>query len=164
MDRFISDTLIENPFSEHVTDTFLSIRRHSDIWTWGNLVLWPGMLGNSASNLRAPTPKRTPSFSEANTPISFVGGDTPISFGCVADEPACGEVGPEGIFRSGYGSSATNLTAVKGGCTDHVWSDGPFPLEESHATHATAWTVGELVDQMNQFDWTEGIMIQQVRV
>ena len=27
-------------------DNFLGIRRHSDIWLWGNTVLWPGLLGN----------------------------------------------------------------------------------------------------------------------
>lgn len=46
LDKHIADTFIDNPFNELITDNFLGIRRHSDIWLWGNTVLWPGLLGN----------------------------------------------------------------------------------------------------------------------
>ena len=45
------------------------------------------------------------------------------------------------------------------GCNDDAWPDGEGPF---HVEGATPFPIGELVERMDQFDWTEGILIKQV--
>ena len=45
-------------------------------------------------------------------------------------------------------------------CNDHTWPDGDGSF---HLRSATPYTVAELVERMDQFDWTEGILIRQGR-
>lgn len=49
---------------------------------------------------------------------------------------------------------------VHKGCNDDAWPDG-----EGHfyMRNATPYAMGELVERMDQVDWTEGIMIRQAR-
>lgn len=81
----------------------------------------------------------------------------------------CTTVGPPYHFMpwsadasAGYanGSSGTGLPPHRVGCNDHAWSDGAAPYDAG----GTALTVGEVVMQMNQFDWSDGILIRQSRV
>ena len=44
-DKHVMDRIVENTF-DSAHNTFESIRRTSDIWEWGNTVLWPGLLGD----------------------------------------------------------------------------------------------------------------------
>ena len=142
LDKMISDTLIENHFdSSH--NTFLSIRRHADIWEWGNTVLWPGLMGNGPPPPLPPShpPPRFPSHrSPRNLPFqpplapSPVLPSGPFCTSCVEPPPlvlqlsssllscpppvrsagpACGVVGLSGYFRSSYGVGATNLSFIK---------------------------------------------------
>jgi Ca2+-binding EF-hand superfamily protein len=137
-DKFISDTLIENHFdSSH--NTFESVRRVADIYEWGNVVLWPGLFGNAG--------------------------------------PHCANVGLSGGFNS-WSSAAAGPTAQRGGapynqtsdigwilgrkaCNEDGWPDGEGVF---HGEAPTAWTVGELLQRYNAFDWSEGISIRQNRV
>ena len=49
----------------------------------------------------------------------------------------------------------------KDGCNDDVWPDGDGVFS---GEGGTAWTIEELVERMNQFDWTEGVLISTSRV
>jgi len=47
------------------------------------------------------------------------------------------------------------------GCVDEAWPDGEGSFQGSGAT---PFGIDDLVERMDQFDWTEGIMIRQARV
>ena len=44
------------------------------------------------------------------------------------------------------------------GCNDDAWPDGEGSF---HVINPTPYSIGELVERMDQFDWTEGIIIKQ---
>jgi hypothetical protein len=46
-------------------------------------------------------------------------------------------------------------------CHDDVWPDGEAELS---IVNGTGWTVEEQLMRMDQLDWTEGILVRQVRV
>ena len=46
-------------------------------------------------------------------------------------------------------------------CQDDVWPDGEGSF---HLNGATPFTIDELVERMDSFDWTDGIVIKQARV
>jgi len=75
--------------------------------------------------------------------------------------PFCGDVGPPGSFRSWSLLGSADLVGFKGGCNDDTWPDGQGAF--SHAG-ASGWLVNEYAERMDQFDWTEGIVITQARV
>ena len=76
-------------------------------------------------------------------------GNTVLLSGMLANAGPFGEVGRPG------GLSAP------GARNDEVWPDGDASF---HYDGATPYTVPELVEFMDQFDWTEGIYVRQARV
>ena len=193
LDTRFSNTFIDNMFdSDH--NTFESIRRVSDIYEWGNMVLVPGLLGDSP-------------------PSCGLVGDSAV-FSSSTPPPANG---PPAV-----GSSGWNSTLFKAGCNEHAWPDGevrgwgrlaakwggrmssvhrrlclrgapariaPAALQlccanslrsgvgvdTSHprvsfaqgafqTTHPTDLTVEEIAFRLNEFDWTDGLQIWQARV
>ena len=46
LDDAITTSFVSNTFGEHHF-SLSTIRRHPDVWEWGNQVLWPGLLGDS---------------------------------------------------------------------------------------------------------------------
>ena len=112
MDRFVTNT-----FDDH-HNTFNTVRRASDIWDWGNNVLWPGLFGDLGPCNRA--------------------------VGNVA-------VGQQHTY-SGKG------------CVDESWPDGPGASgSTSDGVGSTALGIDELVERMDQLDWSEGLLIKQAR-
>ena len=79
--------------------------------------------------------------------------------GLLADSPgACGEaVGAEPGYSYSDASAARTANAS---CNAMRWPDGDGVF---HVDGATPYTVGELVQRMDQFDWTEGVRIWQAR-
>ena len=75
--------------------------------------------------------------------------------------PCASDVGAAGIFDSSQFSGPNVSAAVRAkGCNDDVWPDGAGSF---HIGGATGWTVAELAIKMDQLDWTEGLLIRQVR-
>ena len=76
----------------------------------------------------------------------------------------CGpNIGAAGHFRSSQPEATTAGeagAAFKGGCNDDTWPDGDGAMSR---VGASAFTVPELVDRMNQMDWTDGILLKQAR-
>ena len=98
LDKHVMDRIVQENFdSSH--NTFESIRRTSEIYEWGNRVLWPGLFGDT---------------------------------GLCEDDT----------------------------CTGEAWPDGEG---DYHGAGATPFSVSELVERMDTFDWSEGISIRQGR-
>jgi len=113
---------------------FFTIRRPADIWQWGNAVLWPGLLGN---------------------------------------------LGPENSQQQDEGGRFQSWKPDMAGTTDLTRPGSPFynndllPDGEGYLgtgggadpplRGGTPPTVAQVVDRMNQFDWTDGLRILQVR-
>ena len=76
-------------------------------------------------------------------------GNTVLLSGLLANAGPSGEVGRPG------GLSAPDAR------NDEVWPDGDYSF---HMEGATPYTVPELVEMMDQLDWTEGIYLRQARV
>ena len=93
LDDALKRTFLDNDFNEHHVD-FSDIRRPSDVWNWGNQVLWPGLLGNAGPSC---WPIGPPGVFN-----SWADGAQP------ADASGAARVsGPTGA-----------------GCNDHAWADG----------------------------------------
>ena len=80
-----------------------------------------------------------------------------------ASGPHCGHVGSSFGFDSSldWSPHTTAEALAAKGCNDDVWPDGEGVF---HAQGATAWSVAEVVEWMNQLDWSEGISFRQTRV
>ena len=102
------DRLVDNDF-DHNHNTYMTIRRHGDIYEWGNNVLWPGLFADAGP---------------CNQAVGLV-----------------------------------NTYLVKG-CNDDAWHDGENGYSQ---TGARPLDISELLERMDQFDWTEGVLIKQVR-
>ena len=59
----------------------------------------------------------------------------------------------------GTGEAIGSLTSQKA-CLDEVWPDGDGTF---HMTGATTLSIADLVERMDQFDWTDGLTVRQVR-
>ena len=117
LDKAAQDRIVENHFdSSH--NTLMSVRRHADIWEWGNNVLWPGLFAD---------------LGPCDSAVGLPGTASVKS--CNDDAWSDGE----GSFGLGY-SSAGGLTGA------------PTPLG-----------LEELVERMDMFDWTEGVLVKQGR-
>ena len=77
-------------------------------------------------------------------------------------KPYCGAtVGGAGHFNSSVdGNFASDFAGAKGGCNDDSWADA----EDAAHGSGTAFSLEGLVDRMNRFDWTAGIVMYQRRV
>eukprot|EP00966_Prymnesium_polylepis_P311980 7208552-Prymnesium_polylepis.1 len=77
--------------------------------------------------------------------------------------PCNARVGAEGHFNSARATPPTDLAAALAakGCNDDVWPDGSGSY---HLDGAKGFTVPELADAMDTFDWSEGLSIRQTRV
>lgn len=77
-----------------------------------------------------------------------------------ASGPHCGHVGSSFGFDSSldWSPHTTAEALAAKGCNDDVWPDGEGVF---HAQGATAWSVAEVVEWMNQLDWSEGISFRQ---
>ena len=76
--------------------------------------------------------------------------------------PYCGAtVGAAGHFNSSVdGDFPSDYAGAKGGCNDDSWADA----EDAAHGSGTAFSLEGLVDRMNRFDWTAGIVMYQRRV
>mmetsp|Transcript_52816 Transcript_52816/g.136768 ORF Transcript_52816/g.136768 Transcript_52816/m.136768 type:complete len:894 (+) Transcript_52816:64-2745(+) len=76
--------------------------------------------------------------------------------------PCTSDVGAEGLLDSWGPEGPMNLTRIYAGkgCNDDVWPDGGGSF---HLEGATGWTVEEVMQRMDQLDWTEGLFIRQTR-
>jgi hypothetical protein len=73
-------------------------------------------------------------------------GNTVLWPGLFSDLGPCdGNVGMDGVAK---------------GCNDETWPDGDGSF---HGGDATAFSITELVELTDRFDWTEGLLIRQVR-
>ena len=78
--------------------------------------------------------------------------------------PCATDVGAGGFFESATDRAApTDFAAALAakGCNDDAWPDGRGSF---HLTDATAWSVAEVAEGFDFFDWSEGIIIKQLRV
>ena len=120
--KMVQDTLFTNTF-DSALNSFYSIRRVSDVWEWGAVVLWPGLLGNAGP---------------------------------------CGTMGVELGFRSSQSAVMQNVTAALSlkGCMDHSWPDG---TGEFGVASSTPYSISEIVESIDMFDWFDGVLIRTVR-
>ena len=70
-----------------------------------------------------------------------------------------GLFGDQGPCQSD-GIVGSRETAHAKACTDTAWADGEGSF---HQDGATPYSVSELLVRFNQFDWTDGILLRQVR-
>ena len=78
--------------------------------------------------------------------------------------PCAREVGAAGHFSSATSRSAPTDVAgamLAKGCNDDAWPDGGGSF---HLESATAWSVGEVLENLDVLDWSDGLIIKQARV
>ena len=78
--------------------------------------------------------------------------------------PCAREVGAAGHFSSATSRSAPTDVAgamLAKGCNDDAWPDGGGSF---HLASATAWSVGEVLENLDVLDWSDGLIIKQARV
>ena len=92
-------------------------------------------------------------------------GNTVLLPGLFANAgPCAAHVGAAGHFMS-YSdrTTPTDLSAAMAakGCNDDGWPDGGGAF---HLDEATPWSVSEVVEGLDIFDWSEGLVIKQVSI
>ena len=136
LEKRVEDTFLSNTF-DSALNTFRDVRRKTDVYEWGNKVLWPGLFGDGGPNcgsvVGAPGFFNSAVGTPAWEPISAARLAT-VKGGCVDD---------------GWSDAADEF-----GAADELREYG----------RQTPFSVAEQVDRMHQLDWSKGIAIRQVRV
>ena len=138
----VTDMLINNHFdSSH--NSFHSIRRISDIYEYD------------------PPPKANTSHCMYRLCARW--GLKVLWPGLLGNAGPCAPTGQDLDFRSSQSMFAPSSSSVRvglKGCVDYAWPDGAGPF---HLASATPYSIDELVELTDMFDWFQGILFRTVR-